>query len=397
MKYDVIIIGAGPAGQSLACALDDAGLNVALIEKQPETAIAEPQYDGREIALTHLSVKILRKLGVWDNAMAENANPMLGARVIDGTSDHTLAFDRPDPHLVALGYMLSNHRIRHHLYQRVKTLKNLALIFEQSITAIETNASGGSVTLEDGRVLSAPLVIAADSRFSQVRRMMGIPAEMNDFARVAIVCRMRHEKPHQQLAWECFHYGRTLAILPLADNECSAVITLPAHLAPSVKNMDEAAFSADIQKRFGNRLGRMELAGERFAYPLVGVHAKRFISQRFALLGDAAVGMHPVTAHGFNLGLRGSDTLAQEIIKAHSKGQDIGSNKVLGVYQREHTLVTRPLYHGTNGIVSLFTNDRIPAKLARKAVLHLSNRLPPLKKAISAMLTETHPKKLLPF
>jgi ubiquinone biosynthesis UbiH/UbiF/VisC/COQ6 family hydroxylase len=293
--------------------------------------------------------------------------------------------------------MLSNHRIRHHLYQRVKTLKNLALIFEQSITAIETNASGGSVTLEDGRVLSAPLVIAADSRFSQVRRMMGIPAEMNDFARVAIVCRMRHEKPHQQLAWECFHYGRTLAILPLADNECSAVITLPAHLAPSVKNMDEAAFSADIQKRFGNRLGRMELAGERFAYPLVGVHARRFISQRFALLGDAAVGMHPVTAHGFNLGLRGSDTLAREIIKAHSKGQDIGSNKVLGVYQREHTLVTRPLYHGTNGIVSLFTNDRIPAKLARKAVLHLSNRLPPLKKAISAMLTETHPKKLLPF
>lgn len=397
MKYDVIIIGAGPAGQSLACALDDAGLNVALIEKQPETAIAEPQYDGREIALTHLSVKILRKLGVWDNAMAENANPMLGARVIDGTSDHTLAFDRPDPHLEALGYMLSNHRIRHHLYQRVKTLKNLALIFEQSVTAIETNASGGSVTLEDGRVLSAPLVIAADSRFSQVRRMMGIPAEMNDFARVAIVCRMRHEKPHQQLAWECFHYGRTLAILPLADNECSAVITLPAHLAPSVKNMDEAAFSADIQKRFGNRLGRMELAGERFAYPLVGVHAKRFISQRFALLGDAAVGMHPVTAHGFNLGLRGSDTLAREIIKAHSKGQDIGSNKVLGVYQREHTLVTRPLYHGTNGIVSLFTNDRIPAKLARKAVLHLSNRLPPLKKAISAMLTETHPKKLLPF
>lgn len=397
MKYDVIIIGAGPAGQSLACALDDAGLNVALIEKQPETAIAEPQYDGREIALTHLSVKILRKLGVWDNAMAENANPMLGARVIDGTSDHTLAFDRPDPHLEALGYMLSNHRIRHHLYQRVKTLKNLALFFEQSVTAIETNASGGSVTLEDGRILNAPLVIAADSRFSQVRRMMGIPAEMNDFARVAIVCRMRHEKPHQQLAWECFHYGRTLAILPLADNECSAVITLPAHLAPSVKNMDEAAFSADIQKRFGNRLGRMELAGERFAYPLVGVHARRFISQRFALLGDAAVGMHPVTAHGFNLGLRGSDTLAREIIKAHSKGQDIGSNKVLGVYQREHTLVTRPLYHGTNGIVSLFTNDRIPAKLARKAVLHLSNRLPPLKKAISAMLTETHPKKLLPF
>lgn len=397
MDYDVIVIGAGPAGQSLACALNDAGLKIALIEKQTESAIAEPEYDGREIALTHLSVKILRKLGIWENAMAEHASPMLGARVIDGTSDHTLDFDRPDQHLDALGYMISNQWIRNHLYQRTKTLPNVELICERSVTDVSTSSSKGTVTLDDNRVLTAPLVVAADSRFSQVRRMMGIPAEINDFARVAIVCRMKHEKPHEQLAWECFHYGRTLAILPLANNECSAVITLPAHIAPSVKAMDEQAFSSDIQTRFGSRLGKMELISERYAYPLVGVHAKRFTTQRFALLGDAAVGMHPVTAHGFNLGLRGSDTLAREIIKAHSSGQDLGSEKVLGVYQREHTLVTRPLYHGTNGIVGLFTNDHLPAKLARKAVLHVSNRLPPLKKAISAMLTETHPKKLLPF
>ena len=397
MDYDVIIIGAGPAGQSLACALNDAGLKIALIEKQSKSAIAEPKYDGREIALTHLSVKILRKLGVWESAMAEHASPMLGARVIDGTSAHTLEFERPDEHLDALGYMISNQWIRHHLYQRTKTLQNLELICEQSVTDARTSTSKSTVTLEDGRILTAPLVVAADSRFSQVRRMMGIPAEINDFARVAIVCRMKHEKPHQQLAWECFHYGRTLAILPLANNECSAVITLPAHLAPSVEAMNETAFNTDIQARFGNRLGKMELISKRYAYPLVGVHAKQFTTERFALLGDAAVGMHPVTAHGFNLGLRGSDTLAREIIKAHSSGMDLGSEKVLGSYQREHMLVTRPLYHGTNGIVSLFTNDRIPAKLARKAVLHISNRLPPLKKAISAMLTETHPRKLLPF
>lgn len=397
MDYDVIVTGAGPAGQSLACALNDSGLKIALIEKQPESAIAAPEYDGREIALTHLSVKILRKLGVWENAMAENATPMLGARVIDGNSNHTLAFDRPEQELDALGYMISNQWIRHHLYKQTKTLPNVELICEQAVTNVSTHSSKGTVHLEDGRVLTAPLVIAADSRFSSVRRMMGIPAEMNDFARVAIVCRMKHEKPHQQLAWECFHYGRTLAILPLGGNECSVVVTLPAHLAPSVEATDDKAFNSDIQARFGNRLGKMELISERYAYPLVGVHAKRFITQRFALLGDAAVGMHPVTAHGFNLGLRGSDTLARQILKAHSRAIDIGSEKVLSTYQREHMLVTRPLYHGTNGIVGLFTNDRAPAKLARKAVLHISNRLPPLKKAISAMLTETHPRKLLPF
>ncbi|EGG98388.1 2-octaprenyl-3-methyl-6-methoxy-12C4-benzoquinol hydroxylase [gamma proteobacterium IMCC2047] len=397
MNYDVIIIGAGPAGQSLACRLNDAGLKVALLEKQSETAIAAPQYDGREIALTHLSVKILNKLDVWKNGMQQHATEMLGARVIDGTSDHTLAFERPDQQLDALGYMIANQWIRQHLFERTKTLTNVELICGQSVSDVRTNKEQGIVCLEDGRVLTAPLVIAADSRFSQIRRMMGISAEMNDFARVAIVCRMKHEKPHQQLAWECFHYGRTLAILPLSDNECSAVITLPADQAAAVQEMSETEFSADVQRRFGSRLGNMELISERYAYPLVGVHAKRFVTQRFALLGDAAVGMHPVTAHGFNLGLRGSDTLARGIIKAHEEKKDIGSNRVLNAYQREHMLITRPLYHGTNGIVGLFTNDKLPAKLARKAVLHISNRLPPLKRSISAMLTETHPRKLLPF
>ena len=317
--------------------------------------------------------------------------------VIDGNSPHTLDFERPDQQLDALGYMISNHWIRHHLFQRTKTLKNVELICEQSVTDVKTTQNQGTVHLEDGRELNAPLVIAADSRFSNVRRMMGIPAEMNDFARVAIVCRMSHQQPHHQLAWECFHYGRTLAVLPLAGNECSVVVTLPAQLASQVTDMDDQTFNADIQQRFGNRLGDMQLVSERYAYPLVGVHAKRFTAQRFALLGDAAVGMHPVTAHGFNLGLRGSDTLAREISKACASGKDVGSDKVLKTYQREHMLVTRPLYHGTNGIVGLFTNDRAPAKAVRKAVLHFSNHFPPLKRAISSLLTETHPRKLLPF
>jgi ubiquinone biosynthesis UbiH/UbiF/VisC/COQ6 family hydroxylase len=216
---------------------------------------------------------------------------------------------------------------------------------------------------------------------------MGIPAEMNDFGRVAIVCRMEHENPHENIAWECFHYGRTLAILPMPGNASSIVITVPASAAPGILSMDEATFNADIEERFEFRLGRMTLVGERHAYPLVAVHAKQFIGQRFALIGDAAVGMHPVTAHGFNLGLSGAELLAGEVSKAAQKQADIGAPDVLLPYQAKHRLDTLPLFHGTNTVVGLFTNDSFPATLLRKAVLHASNHLPPVKWAIRRKLT----------
>jgi 2-polyprenyl-6-methoxyphenol hydroxylase-like FAD-dependent oxidoreductase len=152
------------------------------------------------------------------------------------------------------------------------------------------------------------------------------------------------------------------------------------------KSVEE--FSMDIQNRFGNRFGRMQLVTERFAYPLVGVHANRFSSNRCALVGDAAVGMHPVTAHGYNLGLSGADLLARALRSALREGKDIGSLDVLQRYERRHLRNTRPIYHGTNEIVKLFTDDRLPAKLARTVVLRLANNFPPIKRVIRNKLTE---------
>jgi len=196
------------------------------------------------------------------------------------------------------------------------------------------------------------------------------------------VCRMQHQLPHQNIAWECFHYGRTLAILPMPGDSSSIVITVPARLADGIMALDEDAFNADIERRFAHRLGHMQLVGERFAYPLVAVHAKQFVANRFALIGDAAVGMHPVTAHGFNLGLSGAELLAAQVRKAAQKGRDIGAQSVLAPYQARHMLDTRPLYHGTNTVVGLFTDDSLPATVLRKAVMHLSNHIPPVKWAI---------------
>ena len=219
--------------------------------------------------------------------------------------------------------------------------------------------------------------------------MLGIPASMHDFGRVCIVCRMQHDQDHDNVAFECFHYGQTLAVLPLTPNHSSIVITAPMHLRDWIMEMDEVEFAGDIRRRFDGRYGKMRLISKRFAYPLVGVHAAKFCARRFALIGDAAVGMHPVTAHGYNLGLSGQEILASEIINAREHGKDIGATSLLERYQRKHMRTTRPMFHGTNEIVNFFTDDRAPVKLARKIALRLADKIPPIKHVIQNKLTET--------
>lgn len=387
MHYDVAVIGAGPAGLAFARSLADTGLRIALIDKQPLEELADPAIDGRDIALTHQSLKLLNQLGAWQNIPNDGISELREARVIDGNSPYVLDFNNDGQNDEPLGYLVANHLIRKALFEVVAPLDRVELITGVSVTGVATDQNGGHVTLSDGRELTATLLVGADTRFSETRRRMGIAAEMNDFGRVAIVCRMEHEQPHENIAWECFHYGRTLAILPMPGRSSSVVITVPANLADGIVNMDEDEFNADIARRFEHRLGAMRLVGKRHAYPLVAVHAKKFCANRFALIGDASVGMHPVTAHGFNLGLSGADILAGEISKALRRGRDIGSESVLLAYQTRHMLDTRPLFHGTNSVVSLFTNDSFPATVLRKAVLHLSNHLPPVKWAIRHKLT----------
>ena len=391
MKYDIIIIGAGPAGLSFALSLAKTDLNILLVEKSSLASLHKPAPDGREIALTHLSVDLLKELRVWRHIPNEDIAPIKHARVLNGESAYSLNFDTHQTSLEALGFLVPNYLIREALFEEVEEARqqvNLTLMTDVSVTDIATNDQHASVTLSNGEQLEASLLVAADSRFSETRRKIGIPADMHDFSRTAIVCRMKHEKPHQQTALECFHYGRTLAVLPMNDNQSSIVITVSADIASQIMDMRDDQFNADIQRRLKNQLGRMEISGQRYLYPLVAVHAKRFVAQRFALIGDAAVGMHPVTAHGFNLGLRGAHKLATEISAAWSRGKDIASSAVLQKYQTQHMRVTRPLYLGTNGIVSLFTNDTLPAKVLRKLSLRIANNLPPLKSLITSKLTE---------
>lgn len=384
---DVIIIGAGPSGLVLAVALADAGLTVTLVEKLSQQMLTDPQPDGRDIALTHRSIRILHKLGLWQQFPTQETALIREARVFNGVSSYFLGFNAQNSGKAGLGYLVPNYQIRKIAFEATTARASVKLLSDVTVTEVSTSNSSACVRLSDGRLLKAPLAVAADSRFSETRRRMGIGADLCDFGRVAIVCRMVHDYSHQGIAYECFHYGHTLAILPLNGQFCSVVITVPAHRAETLMQYSVVEFEAFVCGQIDTRLGGMRLVSDRHAYPLVAVYAHRFVAHRFALLGDAAVGMHPVTAHSFNFGLYGVESLSRAIRDAPAISRDIGSIDVLSNYQSEHQRTTLPIYLGTNALVRLFTDDRFPARVARAGVLRLANLLEPLKAIITQQLT----------
>ena len=408
--FDVVIAGAGPSGLSLAVAAADAGLTAALVERQSRAELAAPPPDGREIALTHRARDILRTLGLWQRFAADEIAPLRKAAVTDGRSPFTLGFDADRCGREQLGFLVGNDVIRRAAFAEASTRAAITIVDGVAVTGVATSTDAGTLTLADGRRLHGRLVVAADNRFSGKRRRMGIGAQMLDFGRVVIVCRLRHERPHHGVAHECFGYGGTLAILPLNGDLASAVVTVPADVAPSLLAMEPPRFADYVRERFGNRLGTMSVVGERHAYPLVAVYAHRFVAQRFALIGDAAVGMHPVTAHGFNFGLYGVDALARAWQRERRKTAvggafspasragdsmsqpaafDPGTEAVLSAYQSEHRRVTFPIYTGTNAVVRLFTDDSPPARVARAAALRVADLISPIKRRITQQLTGT--------
>ena len=388
---DIVVVGAGPAGLCFARALDGSDLTVAAVEKSPAEVLANPPFDAREIALTHPSRRLLSELGVWDLIPDEEKYRLRDADVYDGMSDFKLHFPQPRKALGEetdrLGYLTPNHLIRKAAYEAVKDQRAFDLMAGREVVGLSFTDRSVVAKLDDGDEIEASLLVCADSRFSKTRQMAGIPADTHQFGRTVVCFRAKHELANESTANECFHYGRTLAILPLSEHLSSMVVTMDSDRIGKLVAMNDEQLAQDIYAETKGRLGKIEIASERCVYPLVGVHARRFYGRRVALIGDAAVGMHPVTAHGFNLGLMSVGSLSQLVRRERKRGRDVGSASMLAKYNVRHMARTRPLYHGTNFVVKLFTDERAPAKAMRRAVLRASNVCPPVKAIISKQLT----------
>lgn len=390
-KFDLIIVGAGPAGLSLAARLAGAPLTIALVELQQEETLAAPAYDGREIALTQASVAKLRTLGAWQLLTEPEISPLIRAEVLDGGSPYALDF--ADRRAAApLGVLVSNAAIRRTLYARVAQQENCTLFAGCAVTDTpETGRDQVRVRLADGRVLTGALLVAADTRFSKLRQSQGIGARMVDFGRTMLVCRVGHAKSHGGVATEWFDHGQTIAMLPLQGNRSSFVLTLSARQMREVEGKSEADFRTDVETRTQGRWGAIKVESGRHYYPLVAVYAERFVAPRFALLGDAAVGMHPVTAHGFNFGLRGAFALAEEILRDRRQAKDIASAEGLRRYEAGHRRATLPLFTATNAIAKLYSDERPVARLARGAALRLMQLTPGARRLVEVSLSGARP------
>lgn len=245
---DIIIAGAGPAGLSFARALADSGLSITLIEKSTLETLKNPPYDGREIALTHLSKEIMQRLGTWQRIPESEIYPLRDAKVLNGRSGYQLHFPQPshargEP-TDRLGYLISNHNIRKASYEAAAEADNIEFICGVGVKEAVTSTEQAQVVLDNGSVLTAKLLVAADSRFSQTRRQLGIASDMHDYSRTMFLCRMKHTVSNRHTAFECFHYGRTIALLPLEEYLTNTVITVDSDRVSSIQNLSPEALAA---------------------------------------------------------------------------------------------------------------------------------------------------------
>ena len=426
LDCDVAIIGGGLAGMTLAIACGQYGIRTILVEAEALPDLTDRRYDGRSSAIAYGSQRVLASIGAWP-FLADDAQPIRDIRVTDGGSFqrdarraggispffvhynhrdlpveasigavHGTDHHRPDrlhsgqdSAQPPFGYIVENRASRVGLIRRLQQIADVTHIGATTATAVDLQAEGATVTLSDGREISTRLVIAADGRRSALRGFAGIGSQEFDYHQTAIVCTVAHARDHQGVAHEHFLPAGPFAMLPMTDgpddqgvmrHRSSIVWTEDPRLVNFLLGLDDDAFGAEIERRFGLSLGPVRPIGPRFSYPLKLLVAERYLGNRLVLVGDAAHGIHPIAGQGFNLGIRDVAALAEVLVDAKRLGQDLGSALVLERYARWRRFDNLLLAGVTDGLTRLFSNDLAPVRLVRDLGFALFNKLPPVKR-----------------
>ncbi len=381
---DILIVGGGLNGPTLALALAKGGHKVTLIDALPTGTRQEVGFDGRSYALALASTRLLEQVGVWAR-IVEQAQPMHEIKVSDGVAGRGpsplfLHFEDSDLEDGPMGYMVEDRFLRRALMDAMEAESAITQINGRTVVAQEVSQSAVTVTLDAGTRLSGALLVGADGRDSGTARRAGIKRTGWDYGQTALVCAIAHEDPHHGIAHQFFMPPGPLAILPLPGNRSSIVWSETHAEAARIQALPDEDYLTVLRPRFGSFLGEITLEGKRFSYPLKLSLANSFFAPRVALVGDAAHGLHPIAGQGLNAGLRDIASLAEVLTDAARRGEDVASPLVLERYQQWRRFDTTALALATDAFNRLFSNDNPLLRAARDLGLGFTNALPGLRR-----------------
>lgn len=380
-SVDIAIVGGGMVGLAVACGLQGSGLRVAVIEQAEPQAVdptSAPQL--RVSAINAASEKLLAKLGVWDDIVALRASRYHGMEVWDRDSFGRIAFDDKSLGFSHLGHIIENGVIHRALWQKAQQLKAVTLHAPAELQQVAWGENEVFLTLKDGNMLTAKLVVGADGANSWLRNKADIPMTSWDYRHHALVATIRTAEPHGGVARQAFHNEGILAFLPLSDPHlCSIVWSLSPQQAEQMQQAEVADFNQALNVAFDNRLGLCQLESERRVFPLTGRYARQFAAHRLALVGDAAHTIHPLAGQGVNLGFMDAAELINEVRRLHAQGKDFGQYLYLRRYERSRKHSAALMLAGMQGFRELFAGSNPAKKLLRDIGLKLADTLPGVK------------------
>lgn len=370
-------------GAALACALGDSALRIAVVEPRPPAMEWPPETtDLRVSAITCASQRLFTALHAWEAMQAERVSPFREMRVWDAGGNGEVHFDSADIGAETLGYIIENRVIQRALIQRLQDRDNITLHCPAAVSQLQHEDHGIVLMLDNGRHISADLIIGADGAQSRVRKLAGIDVLRRDYQQSAVVTTVTTRHHHQETAWQRFLATGPLAFLPLWDGRSSIVWSTTAQHARHLCALEEDAFNHELQEAFEQRLGDIEHSGQRASFVLQRQHASTYVRPRIALIGDAAHTVHPLAGQGVNLGLLDAAALAEVLLEAVAAGRDIGGLAVLRRYERWRKGDNLLMMTALDGFKQLFGTSAPPLALARNLGMNMLNGLAPAKQHI---------------